>query len=307
MKTITSNRANMINTTLTYCGANTSATAGIPQFAIVLGQVGTKMVFVNTLNQISTGTTTGITLDTNDLRTTMVKIALKCSKGTLAYAKKNGNNTLAALVKYTKSTLNQATKEDVDDLCENIYDGTSANIVALADNGILPIDVADLRTSIDLFRIASQKPRQAIITRTQANEQIESIVRMVIDDLLIDQLDNLAGTLEISNPEFVSGYRQAREIIDLGSTTAKIRGTVLDINDVPLQNVEFSVFKAGTTELVKRVATDIKGKYSATPLPAGMVDLQWRLAGYETLTEANVKIVAGKEMQRKKVMKVASV
>jgi hypothetical protein len=302
MKTVTSNRANMINSTLTYCGANTSATAGIPQFAIIVGQVGTKMVLVNSLNQISTGTTTGITLDTNALRTAMTSFALKCSKGTLAFANQTNNNALAALVKYTKTDLERATKEDVDDLCENIYDGTSANIALLAGFGILPADVTDLRTSIDLFRIASQNSRQAIITKKQANKQIEAIVRMVIDDLLIDQLDNLAGTLEMSNPEFVSGYKYAREIIDLGRTTAKIRGTVLNINDVPLQQVEFSVFKAGTNELVKRVSTDIKGKYGAAELPAIFVDLQWRLAGYETLTETNLKIVAGKEYQRKKVM-----
>lgn len=292
----------MINSTLTYCGANTSATAGIPQFALIVGQIGTKMVLVNSLNQISTGTTTGITLDTLALRSAMTSFALKCSKGTLAFANQTNNNALAALVKYTKTDLERATKEDVDDLCENIYDGTSANIALLAGFGILPADVTDLRTSIDLFRIASQNSRQAIITKKQANKQIEAIVRMVIDDLLIDQLDNLAGTLEMSNPEFVSGYKYAREIIDLGRTTAKIRGTVLNINDVPLQQVEFSVFKAGTNELVKRVSTDIKGKYGAAELPAIFVDLQWRLAGYETLTETNLKIVAGKEYQRKKVM-----
>jgi hypothetical protein len=39
----------------------------------------------------------------------------------------------------------------------------------------------------------------------------------------------------------------------LGSTTAKVRGTVLDENDVPLKDVSFKILKTGTTEEVAKV------------------------------------------------------
>ena len=302
MKQTISNRVNMVNSTLGYCNANLSATSGITQFGIVLGGVSAKMVLVNSLNQIASGSSTGVTLDTNLLRSTMTSIALKCGNATLAYANATNNNSLAELVNYTESKLNRAKKEDIDDLCARIHDATAANFAAVEDYGLVAADVTDLQSSIDLYRVASQNPRQAIISKSQANEQIERIVRMVIDDLLVGQLDKMVNTLKMTNVEFWNGYYQAREIIDLGRTTAKIRGTVLDVNDTPLRGVEFSVLRAGTEALVAQGVTDLKGKFNVANLPAGMVDLRWVLAGFVTVEEADVKIVAGKELQRKVVM-----
>jgi len=112
----------------------------------------------------------------------------------------------------------------------------------------------------------------------------------------------MVNTLKPSNYDFWSGYQQAREVIDLGSTTAKIRGVVLNENDVPLIGVEFKIVKAGTEEVVGMVMTDVKGKFNIAQLPAGMVDLRWRFSGYKDVFEANVKISAGKELKRKIVM-----
>ncbi len=118
MRTILSNRANMINSTLTYCGA--TRLCGDTAFALIVG-----IIVVLIFRQRD--------------------FCLKCSKGTRVFAKQTNNNALAALVKYTKTDLERATKEDVDDLCENIYDGTSANIALLPDLGFAA-DVTDLGT-----------------------------------------------------------------------------------------------------------------------------------------------------------------
>jgi hypothetical protein len=307
MKTESSNRVNMINANITYCDANTTATSGITSFATVLGNVKSKMVLINSLNQIGDGTTTGVTLDTKLLRKAMTGLALKCGNATLAYANSVHNNTLAALVNYTESKLNSLKKEDVDDTCEAIHDATNDNIAAVTPFGATATDVTDLQAAIALYRTASQNPRQAIISRSQAKLQADNMIREVIDDLLAGQLDKMAGTLKLSNPEFYSGYKQSREIIDLGTTTAKIRGTVLDVNDTPLRNVEFTIYKTGTGEVVAETRTDIKGKYGISKLPVGIVDLKWVLSGYKTVTEREVKITAGKELRRKIVMEEAIV
>jgi len=128
------------------------------------------------------------------------------------------------------------------------------------------------------------------------------MIREVIDDLLVAQLDKMANTLKLTNKDFFDGYKQAREIIDLGSTTAKVRGTVLDENDVPLKGVLFTILKTGMSDEVASVKTDVKGKFNATKLPVGTVDFKWELKGYKTVTEEEVKIVAGKELKRKVVM-----
>jgi hypothetical protein len=87
---------------------------------------------------------------------------------------------------------------------------------------------------------------------------MELMVKEVIDNLLLKQLDKMVNTLKTVNFVFWDGYRQAREIIDLGSTTAKVRGTVLNVNDVPLVNVDLTIYTAGTTEVLKSAKTDVK-------------------------------------------------
>lgn len=302
MKAINSNRVNMINATIVFCDGNTIVTMSIPAFGVLLATIKAKMLLVNSYNQIGEGTTKGVTLDTNALREVMTVLALKCGNATLAYANSVKNNTLAALVNYNESALDKMKKEDVDDACKAIYDATNANIAAVSGFGVGGMDLPDLDVAISLYRVASQNPRQAVITKSQAKKQGDILVREVIDELLVNQLDKMVNTLKASEPAFWSGYKQSREIIDLGSTSTKVRGTVLDENDVPLRNVRFTILKTGTAEVVADVLTDIKGKFNAAKLPAGDFDFKWVLEGYGTVEELNVHIAAGKELKRKVVM-----
>lgn len=302
MKTQDSNRVNMINANITYCDANTAATAAISLFATTLAAVKAKMVLVNSFNQIADGTTKGVTLDTNALRKAMTDLALKCANATLAFANATNNNTLAALVNYSERKLNGMKKEEVDDACEAIHDAANANVADVTDYGVSATDVSDLQAVINLYRTASQNPRQAIVNKSQAKKKVTELVDEIVDDLLVGQLDKMANTLKASNADFVSGYKQSREVIDLGSTSAKIRGTVLDSEDVPLKQVRFTITNPATGAVVAETQTDNKGKYGVSKLPVGIFDLKWEKSGYATITEFAVKVVAGKEISRKIVM-----
>ncbi len=302
MKNENSNRVNMINANIIFCDVNTTATSGIPAFAIALAAVKGKMVLINSFNQIGEGTTKGVTLDTNALRKQMTTLALKCANATLAFANSTNNNTLAALVNFSETKLNGLKKEEVDDVCQAIHDATDANIAGATNFGAAATDVTDLQASIDLYRVASQNPRQAIISKSQAKKQVGNMLREVIDDLLIKQMDKMVNTLKAANINFWTAYRQSREIIDLGTTTAKVRGVVLDVEDVPLKNVSFIILKTGTSEEVSKVFTDNKGKFNASKLAAGDFDFKFELSGYVTENETNVHISAGKELKRKIVM-----
>ncbi len=307
MKNENSNRVNMINATITFCDANTTATAGITGFAAVLAVVKGKIVLINSLNQIGDGTTKGVTTDTKLLRKTMTDHALQCGNATLGYANSINNNTLKALVNFTETKLNGMKKEDVDDACQGIHDATNTNIAGASNFGINATDVTDLQTAIDVYRTATQNPRHAIITKSQAIKQAATLIREVIDNLLTGQMDTMVNTLKVTNKNFWDGYKQAREIIDLGSTTAKVRGTVLDGMDVPLKGVTFTILQTGTDVKVSEVSSDVKGKFNAAKLPAGNFDFKWELKGYKTVIETNVHIAAGKELKRKIVMDAAIV
>jgi len=306
MNNVNNNQARMISTSVSYCVEKASVTSGIPQFVIVIGNVSAKMVLIDSLNPIASGTSRGVTMDVNLIRMAMVKLGFKCASGALAYANSIQNNTLKELVNYTEAKLNRLTKEMVDDICESIMEAANTHIGQVTNFGVVATDISDLGVAIGLYRASDDNSRNTIITRSLAKKQVTKLIREVIDDLLVGQLDKMVNTLKESNEDFYDGYYQARMIIDLGTSSTMVRGTVKDVGDVPLIGVQFRVLVAGTETEVKKVYSEVKGVYRAAKLPVGIFDLEWSFAGYNTVKEVNVKLTAGKDLRRNIVM-VASV
>lgn len=305
MKDELTNSVNMINATIAYADANAAATAGIPAFVTTLAVVKGKIVLINGLNQIGGGSTKGVTTDTNLLRAIMTEMALKCAKGTLAYANSINNNTLKEKVNYSQRALDKLKKEDVDDVCQEIHDAANANAAAVANFGVGASDFTDLQTAINVYRTASQNPRAARISITQAKADAEVMVKGIVRNDFEGLMDKMVDTLKSSNLTYWKGYRQAREVINLGSTTAKVRGDVRDVNTSPLKGVKFTIYETGTTTAVGEDTTDTKGNFGISKLPAGNFDFKWEVDGYKTVKETNVHIAAGKELKRKITMVAA--
>ena len=302
MDTKNNNRVNMIDTTTGYCDANTGSTSGIPAFALRLADVKTKRVLINALNQIGIGNTKGVTQDTNLLRLTMRKIAMKCANATIAFANFSHNNTLLQAVNFNKSKLDKLSKGDIDDACQAIHDAANDNIADVVNFGIVAGDVTDLQTAITVYRVSSQNPRQAIISKGEAISDSKNLVKEIVRDLFEGQMDKMANTLEETDNTFWKGYFRSRDVVDLGTTFAKVSGTVFTVLDAPLDGVTFSMFETGTENLVKEVKTDVDGKFKTGKVAVGDFDFKWEKNGYQIKTELNVHISAGKEVRRKLVM-----
>lgn len=302
MKKYLSNLVNMIRAALLYCANNTAATAGIIEFAPAKAAADTKLVLIDQLAQIANGTTKGVTLDTNAIRKAMTEIALKCCNALIAYAASVHNNTLLAKVNYTKSDFKAMKKDEVDDTCQTIHDEANLNIAAAGGFGYLATDVTDLATAIGLYRTAMQNPRQAIISKTLAIEQINSITRDIIDNGFKLGMDKMVNTLAPTNPVFVSGYYHSREVINLGSTTAKVRGIIRNEDGTFLVGAKFYLTLTGVNEKVDEATAGAGGKYGVSDLAANDYDLYWEHPFYQQKVETNVHISAGKEITRNVVL-----
>lgn len=288
----------MIRATLTWCTNNTMPTSGIPAFAGVKSAADTKLVLIDSLTAVADATTTGVTLDTNQLRAAMVFIALKCGDAVSAYAASVNNNTLRALVTYSQTQMNRFKKEEVDDICEQIHNAANANIGVAGAFGYVATDVTDLFTAIGLYRTSIQNPRQAVITKATAKENIKSISRDIIDNLFKKQMDKMTNTLKATFPDFVSNYFKARIILDLGSTTAKVRGSIKNVEEIPLQGAKFYITLAGDTNKVAETTAQLGGKYALANILPNDYDLYWEHPFYQTALESNLHISAGEEVTR---------
>ncbi len=232
----------------------------------------------------------------------MSNIALKCGDAVSAYATSVNNNVLRGKVTFTLPALNRFKKDEVDDICQVIHDEADTNIVLAGPFGYTSTDVTDLQTAIDLYRLSMQGPRAFTVSKTQAVENIGLLIREIIDILLKGQIDRMVNTVKAASPDFVKGYYYSREIIDLGSTTAKVRGTLRNAEGTYITNARFYITLTGEIDMVLETFTDAQGKYGISHIPADDYDLYWERHGYQTLTETNLHIPAGKEFTRNKVL-----
>jgi hypothetical protein len=298
MNTHDSNRVNMIRATKSYCENNPTPTAGIPAFGVALTSVTTKLLLIDQLDQIASGTTSGVTLDTNNIRLSMAALGFKCGSAVAAYASSVGNNTLLAKVNYVESDFVRMKKEDIDDICQTIHDEANANIAAAGTFGYAATDVTDLQTTVDLYRTSVQNPRQAIISRTSAISQISDLISEVTKNLLKNQMDRMVNTLKLTNPVFVNEYFSARQIIDLGTTTAKLRGTVSDNGGNPLSGAAITMSRTSDGVVVYSTTSGADGKYTISPIDADNYDITVTKTGFQQQQETNVHISAGQEINR---------
>lgn len=298
MNTYETNRMNMIRTTRDYAVDHAADTAGVAQYAISVTALSNRITLIDSLNIVATGTTTGVTLDTNLLRKTMSDIAYKCAAATFAYASSVNNNTLKAQVKHSRSALDGFAKEDVDDICQSIHDATNANIVAVTPFGAKPLDVADLQTAINLYVAGMQGPRQARISISSAVEQIKDSIASTIKILLGEQLDKMTDTLKISKPIYYSEYYLAREIIDLGSTTGKLRGLVKNNTVVLINGAVIQMKITSQAAVAYQTNSDADGKFSISPVAVNNYDIFVTAPGFQPYSELNVHFAPGKEIKR---------
>lgn len=276
MRTQDLNRVNMIRTTCAYCDDNAAATAAITNYAAVVTEAKNKLVLIDNLNIVAGGTSTGVTIDTNNVRNAMMLLTEKLCNGLQAYGGATNNNTIIAAAKYSFSSLSKLAKEDVDDVCEGVYNLANANSGALASYGINPTDISDTITAISLYRTDSDNPRQKIIQQKVANDQIPPIIKDIIDNLFTRQLDKLTNTLKSSNQPYIDGYYGARTIIDLGTQhTIKLDVSLafpvpLGISEIDLSGINMA--QIDEVEIRNTAAGTISAGFgassSALPAPA---------------------------------------
>ena len=303
MNTHASNQVNAIRTTTKFCTDFPTPTSGITAFPGVLTTAINKLVLITNYDILVTGTTKGVTLDTKSIRSTMESIAFKCSSAVIAFASQTPvNNTLIALVKYSKTQLKESRKEDIGSICEKIRAAANDNIIGVSAYGISASDVTDLGSAISLYSPASSNPRQTQIDINNAKKQIKILIKQVNQDIFKNQMDRMVLTLETSNPEFVGKYFKAREIIDLGKSHTKIKGTTKLADGTPVPQTLIELMKTGTTQVLYTITSDNLGVIPNTYVLPGDYDFLAAHRGFQTIAETNIHFSPGETLKRNFVL-----
>ncbi|MEI8201432.1 MAG: hypothetical protein WCH34_00355 [Bacteroidota bacterium] len=302
METRSANQVNEIRATFQFCTSNATSTSSILAFAGVLATVGNKLILIDSYDIIAEATTKGITLDTKEVRSVMEFFAYKCLNAVIAFASPApANKTLIALVKYSKTQLREAKKEDIAAICETIRKAAHDNSGCLS-NGITVSDITDLASAISLYNTASSNPRQAIIEKSYAKEQIKVLTKEIQQDLFKNQMDTMVNTLIGSNDAFVEKYYKVRKIVNLGISHTKFKGTVTKTDKTPIPVAILKIMATGKQEIDYTIEADVNGVFPNTYIKPTDYDMQIECPGYITQNEIKIHFTAGKALKRSYIL-----
>ncbi len=166
-------------------------------------------------------TTIGTTAEKIKRRKTLALEVADASSALIALALVTGDDELQADADVTYSDINRAPDTEVDTPARRVRDLVTARAAALADYNYSAADLAELNDALTAWQPYVSAPRQKITRRKTATDQLSGSFEAT-DDIL-EILDRIATTFRRSNPAFLTGYENARNIVDNrgGSSTTE--------------------------------------------------------------------------------------
>jgi len=180
-------------------------------FIVKFNELVTK---IEAVHQIQQGNTTGARQLKLKEEAEMIRASVELAATMYVYAQVNDMPDLQAKCAVSASQMERMPDEQVKATCLNVYDVAVQMGDVLSDYGQTVDDVTQLKKEIDDFSALISSPRSAIVTRSQATKELNSLMHEA-NDLLRHKIDKLMELLKNSQPKVYNTYRAARVIVDL--------------------------------------------------------------------------------------------
>ncbi len=271
-----------------HCDDNAAIVGTVVAFGAALTDFKTKIASIISTEQLSALVITGIAEDKFVLKQDLCQKASDVASIIGAYASAISDNTMAEQVAFPFTKLLKTRDDQLGPLCQNILDIGNAHSGPLKDYGLSAANLTALQTAIGDYSASTPKPRTAMSQRKTYLSNLKDIFAAT-DTVLKKQMDKLIVNFKASNPDFVKEYKSNRVIIDPGTTTTQLRGTVTNkANNSLVAGATISIVEASKT--VKSNAT---GKYSVKPVPPGTYTINASAAGFDPFTAIGVSAKLG--------------
>ncbi|MEI9959981.1 MAG: hypothetical protein WDM76_02275 [Limisphaerales bacterium] len=197
------------------CDAAQSIWTTLQAFADAYTDFTSHISNIQSLAQNQMLDTKGITKQKQQAKLAMSKSALGIANAVHSYAVKINNSDLAAKTDFVLTDLTKARDLTAAEHCQNIYDLANASLASLDDYGVTAAKMTALQTAIAAFNTAMSKTKQTTAGSKTFTGNLPTEFKAA-DINLEDQLDRLVDQFAAANAKFVSDYKNARVIIDLG-------------------------------------------------------------------------------------------
>ena len=207
----------MFQTTISFLDDNNSIWSGTAAFADAVTRAKSGVDALDTAADTQQTPTTGMTVDKAQARDDLEEKTLALADQLAALAAKNSDNTLAAKVQMTKSSLDQMPDSDLEQSAERVSGLATDNMPALAAYGVAAGDVLALDSARATFAGIKTAPRQATAERKAQTQSLSQLIKNV-RSIFRNEIDKMMTPYKKTNTDFYNGYFAARVIINLPGT-----------------------------------------------------------------------------------------
>ena len=193
--------------------------SGLPAFARGQASLAGSINVLAALAQAQGTPLTGITLDKDRLKLSLISRILIVAGAAGSFAFEAGNQTVAAKFDVKEGALKNMRESLLDDAAQVIHDEAeklvTANPAKMLEFNLTPAMLTDLQSAITAYSETLGTPRAAISGRTGVTAAIAAEIERA-DANLESILDRLILQFAATNPEFTTAYASARKVINAG-------------------------------------------------------------------------------------------
>lgn len=262
----------MEQTTRDFLGRNKEITDKLPTFNALFPHLTSNLQQIGDICGLKVADKTGTAVKKEQLRTSLATKAFGIAIKTEAYAKINGNPVLATEIHFTESELLRTTDTKLIDKANLIYIKANANIDKLAEYGVTPEMLTELKGTISLLNAEIPSMR---IERTEAKSSTAQLNMLLKEnDQILEKVDLLVEVVRTSHPEFYNQYKSIRKVQGKKSTTLSLTTKVISAaNGEPIKGAKATFISTAKAS----VASAIKESKPVVKKTAEMASLRLRI------------------------------
>lgn len=208
------NKLTMYQAVLAYLNSHESLLNTLPNFAECLNELKEGVSKISDNKKSQETQITGVTKQKNEWRETLVNLASEVGNKVKTYAIFAKNTILKKEVDYTDTALRKVAHNVLKDRAQIIHDKAQENLAQLTAYRVDQALLDKLEEAITKFGEAMPNTRVSQISKKGTTTNLKNAFAEV-DELLKERLDNLLAIIRKEEPQFYTGYTNARIIIDL--------------------------------------------------------------------------------------------
>jgi hypothetical protein len=210
-----SNRNAMLKAVGNVFGKYVTDIANIPALQTCVTEYAERNQEISLVLMVKEGKTTGVAEQKQKEEKEMIDETVRIGAALYVYSLDHSDFELASKVNISSTMLDHLNQTKLPAYCRNILNLLQKYISEMTPYGISNGDVAKLEKEISDFEQIVAMPRNMIVTRSEANGRLATLMKTQCD-LLNQKIDKLMLAFKTKNPIFYNEYKIARIIVHMG-------------------------------------------------------------------------------------------